>query len=492
MFPLRAPALIPLLALAGLPALETPLIIPGEDDGEVAIVHPGLGTLTLYQVQDQLLTRKGSVNFKAELGFLGSFIFTERLGVPWTMLRSGATNTKPEVLGLLEGKPTAEERREGLKSLRERAVECEDAFWAAERPYDGVVRAAFGRQYLMLAVQASHSLVMYETVGEGWKLASFRNYGPELLIPLALNSEPSPKELRDNLVDKATNEEQKKIFEHAFDGIGALPGGPTPASVAWLGVAPNESFVLVDSANTRICLYQMTGKDLKLQSVRNYSVEMKIPGLIGEGIHDEPGQRDLLAAYQRDANRMKRAKDYGIAIDRENIIALVGQQQSGKLSPLEVAVQGERLIIDLQSQRLLMTYDLRGGDTITLISVRDYTIDVGLALLDQKFRDMANATKARDSARQLASAKSYKSALLMIRLALKLDPMLVKEIEADAAFRDLKKQADWLPIIDEAHKEVERLVAQAKERKKVVEDLKRKGKDEPEPAGGNEDTAVGR
>jgi hypothetical protein len=371
-------------------------------------------------------------------------------------------------------------------------VECEDAFWAAERPYDGVVRAAFGRQYLMLAVQASHSLVMYETVGEGWKLASFRNYGPELLIPLSLNNEPSPKELRDNLVDKATSEEQKKTFERAFDGIGALPAGPTPSSVAWLGAAPNESFVLVDSANTRICLYQMTGKDLKLQSVRNYSVEMKIPGLIGEGIHDEPGQRDLLAAYQRDATRMKRAKEYGIAIDRENIIALVGQQQSGKLSPLEVAVQGDRLIIDLQSQRLLMTYLLRGGDTISLISVRDYTIDVGLALLDQKFRDMANATKARDSARQLANAKSAKSALLMVRLALKLDPMLVKEIETDNAFRDLKKQADWLAIIDEAHKEVERLVAQAKERRKLVEDLKRKGKDKPEPASGNEESAVGR
>jgi hypothetical protein len=69
----------------------------------------------------------------------------------------------------------------------------------------------------------------------------------------------------------------------------------------------------------------------------------------------------------------------------------------------------------------------------------------------------------------------------MLRLALRLDPLLVEvaQKEEKGIFRDLAKLPDWKPIIDDALRDAQKAIDEAKARAKAVEEA-RKSKNAPE------------
>jgi hypothetical protein len=123
--------------------------------------------------------------------------------------------------------------------------------------------------------------------------------------------------------------------------------------------------------------------------------------------------------------------------------------------------------------------------------VRNYTVDVGLALFDQQFRDRANATEAIRRAKDLVSQKAPNTALSMVRLGLSLDPFLVDAVTKDNAFRDLRKLPEWQPMIDEAVAASQAQSAKAAARRAAAEAGRRTGAeaddgDGPSPRGPSE------
>ena len=131
-------------------ALENSMVMrsPGSGgSGIYAVVNPGTGNMTLYVIEGTNTTRYGSANFLADLTNLEGLPGAKQGELVYSALRLSHPAFKPTPAELLVSvafpdKPSAKEQAAGLKGLRWRATEAEDAFWADVKPYDGVVRGA--------------------------------------------------------------------------------------------------------------------------------------------------------------------------------------------------------------------------------------------------------------------------------------------------------------------------------------------------------------
>lgn len=487
-------------AAAGLSALETPLTL-SSGNGKVVVIDPSLGAISSYEVTQSKSDRLGiggkpGGNFVADAEFLLKRCRDERDGVPFQELRIGSESvgqfgaSKPAYGSifdkgspLLPDKPTRKEAAAGKAALTVRALKSEDAFWKANPSFDGTVRAALSSsgQYLAIALPSLHALMIYQLDSDVATLVAWRNYGPELFVPVGYNTDPDPGSLLSRL--PAEKQKQAKatlgLDDDAKSDNGAAPPPvqadepPTPKSEVWIGPGMQDSFVLVDLPSQRAMLYQMRGKELTLTSVRNLAIDLVLPGLVGGAIQSNPAGEKLFDVFYR--SRKKQLDQFGMDTDIDSLTALVGQSQAkaGKASEFEATVNTAGVaFLNFCKSRVFLSLNTQGGARLQLTAARDYTLDTAISLLDEEINNRVQARQLLADVKQLGGKP--KAALLTLRLCLTLDPRLHKD--AEKAVKSLFKgeqQAEAQALIDEAVKKSDELAKQAEERKKAAEERKK-------------------
>ncbi len=479
---MKAIALAILLAAAGalttLPALETSMVLrqagSNGQAGIYVVVEPGLGTMTLYTVEGTSLVKHGSANFLQDVEFYSKFVIGMRGGTAFTALRTGSANCKPsvdELLAMLPSKPTEEEVKNGLKSYQERARQAEDAFWAADHPYDGVIRGALGATSLMIVVPCMRAILVYDIQKQdvGPQLAAWRNYAAELYVPQVLASSPTPTELLAQL-PADVKAEQKKNIEEAMKALIAGGGALTlKPSDPWIGVGTADRYVIIDPPNQHLMTYEYTGRGLRTASSRSMQIDMLIP----TSMHSDPSEAAELTEYAK--SRKKQLTAAKIIPDIFYFKALVTQKQvaSSKTSDLQANITNDDLMLDFLKLHKLYTYKLQGaGNGLELAAMRDYTLDVGLQLQDSEFQAIVNAQNYFANAKKLFGEHSPTLAFSAFKLALLEYPCLYKDIEKEPALKELKKDADFQPTWDAAMKGCEALMKDRADRNKAAEDAR--------------------
>lgn len=492
------------LCASALAALETPLTLVTAQGNRVVLVDPAYGSISIYEISAdsadrQSGLRKPQANFLADMELRLKSYADEREGVPLQNLRLGQ-GTKPlygeMFTQLMSDKPTRSEALAGKKALRWRSLRAEDAFWKDEVAYDGVVRAAISGsgQQLLLGIPSLHTLLYYRVDGDAVLLCGVRNYGPELFIT-GLNTSPSPKELLQDVLKRISKDREEEarralgIEDEAKPGDAPTPPigegalaaeePPTPKSDLWIGQGgSNESFVVVDTINSRAMLYRCE-KELILSAVRDLKVDLVVPGLVGGSLRSAPASEELIKGFLD--QRKTYIAEYGLPTDRDEILLLVGQRQAkGKPSPFEALSSSAATgitMLNFVDRRVFLTLESKGGQQLNLAAARDYNLDVAVTLMDQEIQDRAYAKALLGNVARLASETKRKSALLTLRQALNLDPRLHKEAETKlkSSFKsDADQQAQYLALLDEATKKAEALAKEAEERKKALEEKKNK------------------
>jgi hypothetical protein len=456
------------LACGSASALETTLVMRAPNSpNQVIEVSPNIGTMTLYDVNDSGTRRASSANFLFHLEFYDKYILDERNGVPYTALRTGSLNCKPTceaTLQMLPKDPTDAEKQKNLPSYQARARASEDAYWLKEHEYDGVIRGAFNSKYVMLCAPSKHALLFYELSGEKMELRAWRNYGVDLLIPQALNSLPTPTDIVSILPAEEKAKLEKEFADRDREAeAGAAQVKETPKSDAWVATGGDNVFVVVDTLNNMIMTYQFTGKSLEVKSVRNIKYDLMIP----TAYKTQDNEQQVFDRFRK--THAKEIQDLiGADIDMPGIKALVGGSVRGDASKtgLQANILDKQVVLDYTESRKLLVYNLEGANnSLEMTSARDYTLDVAMAVMERSFQEKAEAKNVVATAEKFF--KSHKTAMQLLKFALKLDPMLVDSIEKNTRLKnELSKEADWGPMIDDAHKAKEA----ALERMKAVKE----------------------
>lgn len=477
-------------------AVDTPLTL--NYSSKVVVIDPVFGSISVYDVNSSSANRVGlgkpSGNFVNEIErMLKTPIDAKGDGEPVPQLRLGSLNCKPGYgdffrpgNAMLPDKATPSEAAAGKAAVMLRAYKGEDAFWKGKVAYDGVVRAALSSTggYLGLAIPSLHTLMVYKLDSDTASLAAFANWGPTLFIPTGLNTTPDPA----SLVRQLPQDKQKQFADAIGLDDGAKPAGgaapaglgaaaeepPTPKSEVWLGAAPNDAFMVVDTANQRVLLYQFNGKNLTLNAVRNIKPDLLIAGLSGGGWNSAPFGDTLLKQYV--GSRKRQLAEYNLPSDMDGILALVQQHQgasAGKASEFEGAFSGSVAFLNFVKDRAFLAVDASGGQALKAVAARDTTIDIAVGLLDQEINNRIDAANKLPLVFQ--SVGQPKSALLLLRYVLSLDPNLWKP--ADARLKNAFKGEDkteYQAIIDGAKAKAAELAQQAEDRRKAAEDAKKK------------------
>jgi hypothetical protein len=457
-----------LASAAALSALETPLVIQSPlSAGLTIVINPTVGVMTVYKVQDGKLNQRGSANFLSDLSLYQRMIYTESDGQAITYLQTGSTNNDPtngdmvlRVLGSI--KSSRAEKAAGVAPLAVRAIAAEKDFWGKEHPYDGVVRAALSVQYLMLVVPSTRTIMVYDTANEQLALVAWHNYGPELYVPQVLTSTPLPSDIMAKL-PQDVQADRKKQLQDQLEALTAKAeqGIDTKPSEVWIAAGKQERFVVFDSANAHVMSYEFTSKDLKLLSVRNTEVDMLIP----TQYESSPNIQDAYARFKQDKSRQAYLTVNGIT-DYLAFQVYVESKQSGagggggggKVSPLQANVDqttGE-ISLDFTDRRKLVVYRFAGGESqLQLKSFRDYTVDVGIAMLEAEIRDLNAAKMLYDNTKKL---KNPDLQLLTLGSALKLNPPLYKDVEKDSRLvKTLGTLQGYPALIEEATRKAKEL-----------------------------------
>jgi hypothetical protein len=373
-------------------------------------------------------------------------------------------------------KPTAKEAANGLKALRYRATAAEDAFWAEEKAYDGVVRGAMGSQYLLICVPVKHALLAYDCQdrNKGPQLVSWRNYGVDLMIPQVYNSDPAPQAILNALPSDIQQEQKDAIAEQMEalkEGGGSVQLQP---SDPWIASGSGDRWVLVDPPNKHICTYEYSGKTWNLKSSRNLEVDQLIPTSFNSNPDEQRGYTDYINS------RKKQLAAIGITNpDLAYFKALVNQKQveNAKTSEIQADITGDDLVLDFVKLRKIYAYRLNGArNGLEFVSMRDYTLDIGLGLQDVEFRAEANAADAWDVAKKQIAKHDIELGWRTTKFALKLDPNLYKAVEKDSASKKLKALPDWQQTFDEAIKASEEKEKKLADRRKAAEEERERQK----------------
>ncbi len=488
------------LCAGAVAALETPLtLIVGN---RVVVVDPTFGSISLYEATQSKTDRMSGVrqpqaNFISELeSWLKSYL-DEQNGLPIQALRLGR-DTKPTYAEmytkLLPQKPTASEARAGKKALCWRVRDAEDVFWKEELAYDGTVRAALSStgQYLLLGIPSLHILMLYQVDGEAIRLVGLRNYGPELFMT-GLNTTPSPRQLLQDVmktIPKEREEEARALLGIEEEGKDETPAvappalaaeePPTPKSDLWIGAGDRDTFLVVDTLNNKAMLYQAQG--LILAAQRDLKVDLVVPGLVGGSLRSAPASETLIKDFL--TQRKDYIAKYSLPTERDEILLLVDQRKpKGKPSTFEALSEPRAglAMINFVDRHVFLTLDHRGGAALNLVAARDYTLDIAITLLDQEIQDRERAKNMLTEVPKLAGSARRKAAMLTLRQALSLDPALHKDAETKLknTFKsDADLQAQYQALLDEATRKADAQAKQAEDRKKALEEKKKK---KPQP-----------
>ncbi len=191
-----------LAAASAAPALETPLILTPQGtpviNTELLLqVNPGLGLMNYYQSTNQQLMLQTELVLPLRPGDDRETTPTGGEGPRRRGLERAAPGlgqrqrrTPMELLAQFAKDPLRE--FPDLPSPQAAALKAEDAFWSKPHAYDGIVRAAWNLDYVLLAVPSKHVLMFYETNNQKIELKASMNYGPVEMILTGYNTNPQP------------------------------------------------------------------------------------------------------------------------------------------------------------------------------------------------------------------------------------------------------------------------------------------------------------
>jgi hypothetical protein len=456
---LRLPlAIILSLVVAAASATETPLVIHQPIGNLTAIINPSLGVVTLYEIQGNQLTRYSSVSFLNDLEFLEKYYVSETDGNPHSALRDGFNNnpTVKEWMASLPNTLSKKEAEKGMLPYRERAMNTEDEFWdtknAESIKYDGVVRGAIGARMLFLVIPVKRAILVYEIASNKLTLSAYRNYGPELYTPQVWKSSPTPEQILKSLPEDVQEEHKKALAAQMEDpNFGADAQKIIPLDKkgdVWIGAGSAsgfDRFAIIDFANKHIMSYEYSGKNLELKSVRNLEIDLLIP----TGYNCAPDPKRLFEEFRADRERQAFMKEMGYEPDLPMLTEMVNSsaKTDNKTSPYQCNVRGEDITVDFLDHHKVFVYRLQGANnSLELVSARDYTVDVGIALFDNERNNMVHGRTIYAGIKNRVSAKQTTMAMLMLKSALNLNPGLYKEAEKDFK-NDLAKQPEWKDLI---------------------------------------------
>lgn len=483
-------AMLTVLSTAAV-ALETPLIVTAANSDRVATINPVLGTITQYRVatgQNGPISRFGTGNFLADLTTLENHVVDGPADDVFHALRTGTMNVKPppyifieDVLGKIATPKTAQAA--GLVPFNVRARNSEKEFWSKPHPYDGVVRAALGNSYLLVAVPASRTLLLYDMQNENANLVllAATNIGPYLYHPTTSNSEPTVDGLLSKLPQDVQNERKDAIkkqmeaqLERPEQVIDLKP------SDLWVTGTNLDEFVVADLANLKIIALQYRGKDLFVNSIRNMEVDLMVPSAINsppdiQGLYDN-FRRDKTAKAFLDGEEIKDFIDFQVYVDSlQSGGGNAGAAGGAKASPIRVAVRNQDVVFDFTDRRKILAYQFGGDTKVVLKSIRDYTLDAGIDLIAKEIQSRANGVEF------LGLAKSQRSPVLAMRLlqsSLRSNPLLYDAVQKDKRLlKTVEGQPGFAELIEEAAKKVKAMDDARAARIKAAEE-RRKAKDE--------------
>jgi len=458
-------AMLLLVAVTGLSATETPLVMQQIGGEYQIVVNPGTGTATLYRDEINSLRRLDSINFVADILRLQKTIMGERGGKPINALQTGSLTNEPRVedmLLALPNQPTPKETADGVPSYQGRARAGEIEFWTKEPKFDGVVWGAFSSQVLMLVVPSLRTAIFYDVRAPrivqtplGW-----RNYGADCYIPQVYRSVPLPQNLLRQLPPEVQEEFTAALLANAEALAGAANKALTlKASEVWVGAGSNDRFMIIDYANNRVISYDLSTRVIRLSGVRNIEIDLLVPNIF----RASPDSRVVLQEFLQDPTRKAFIDSQGFnPFDLFMLKAIASSTNvaaGGKVSPVHATVTGnrnsDRVMVDFHNARKVVTYALQGtGNQLELGAVRDYTIDSALAALDAQINDRVFARGALAQAQALVANKQKELALTVLASALNYDPGLHKVIEKDANLvKALGPEPAWQTMIDEATKD---------------------------------------
>lgn len=465
-------------------ALETPLIVTAPFGDRMATINPTLGTITQYRVatgQKGELTRFGSGNFLSDLTKLENYVIGERgEGDIMVALRSGTNGVEPSPYVFIQdflGKMAIpkEAAAAGIVPLARRAENSEKEFWSQPHPYDGVVRAALGSNYLLLAVPATRTVMLYDMTNElaNVPLLAATNLGPYLYHPTTSNSEPTvdgllklmPPEIQAERADQLKKQMEAQL-EQQNQTIELKPCD------FWVCGTNLDEFLVADLANLRLISMQYRGKALYVQAIRNMEVDLMVPS----AINSRPDLQELFNRLKNDRNAKPFLQAEGIT-DFLSFQVYVDSAQSsvgggaagagGKSSTIQVTRRDNDVIFDFTDRRKLVSYQFGGDARLWMKSIRDYTVDAGIDLI------AAEIQKRMDGAEFFAQAKLMKKPTLALRLlqsALRSDPYLLQALEKDKRLVKMVSETEgYAAVIEEAAAKVKALDAAREARMKAIE-----------------------
>jgi hypothetical protein len=507
--------LIATACFALLPAVDTSLILTkpaGEgDDGRFVIIDPGSGYMRLYESKRggrgaDALQQRDVANFRIHLDQIQALRFQvdnplakldrgAEKKVVWPLLRMGSLTTIPQYGAMFNYFVNEKQRIQVIKS--------DDAFYAVDPIYDGTVRAALSKNYLLVVVPSHYVMLMYKIIDDEFELVSFRNYRPELYLALpdqpvkpAIDSLPDFNALKAGIRrlggGATVLAERARQFEQELEAMETEEELiPIAKSDPWVKGLIRDRFVVVDPATKRMMVYEVPRADtLGLKSLRNLDLDFRIPswplpnrdlsefdGFVVDQYmarlkrlrEDAPVEAMLkdLEAWAKEARSAGELKHFNadrqaltIALFRSmasaNDAALVGEGAvKSDNEPYDVVTDNqERLVLDLKQERRLLIYFTAGNNNrIELVSARDYTIDTGVGTYDYLVKRKQDAVKILKTRIMKEIRRRDLADLNMTNIAyvLTLAPELVDEIEKERRITTtLSDHPDWQPTIEKA------------------------------------------
>lgn len=469
--------------------LETPLVVVS--GGNIATINAGSGQIAIYELRDNVNTRKSVKNFLVDLQMLEARV-TQVGDQTYSLVRTGWGPAKdaypkptPEevIQGLFRKDPTPEQKKSGRAADQELVRKAEDEFWSKDHPYDGVVRGAFSGSMLMVVVPAKRAVLFYRSDNEQIKLLNAYNYSPALYVQLAYKSIPNPLELAKSRELDLTKEQQEELINQfkSQDENAAIQAGP---SDVWC-CAAGSYFVLVDSANRRVLTFEDKSKNVELRSARNISVDLMIP--VGYGTTPDAARAaSELTSKSKEVVAM--LAEWGVKpFDQHTLKALVAMAQAGegarKSESLQANCTGSQVVLDFTAQRKLLTYLINGpGNALQLVSARDYSFDIAIDMLASRANARVEAAEGFKAIEAMAGKGQGEQALARLKTELKFVPTLVDAAHKSAALKKLagKDKDAFEALLAQGDKDKEAFLAQVKsaveaaaaEREKAKKDKK--------------------
>lgn len=503
-----AQILFPLCLLAAaalapsLTALDTPLVIRSPDGRLTGVVSPTQGTMQIYEIAGERLTKRASANWRADLQFLETVPPTKE-HLDWTRLRLGspAVNRPNYAQFFDEVYPELDRRRrpgrddDELLPFKERAWNTEETFWADPPDYDGKISAAMissGGQNaaVMIVVPSLYTILMYWVEGYNIRFMGSRNYRTDLYIPQVWNSFPTPQQILEALPADIQADHREQV-ENQIENLGEMAGEVLPISPSEVWVTSvrrnnTDVFVLLDHANNRLMTYTFqfggrAGGILSLKGVRNTQVDLLIPS----SYKSDPPIAGIVQQHNRNLDKLGMPPVTPTILRKLAQLRSVEAQES---SDIQANTDREgRIFLDFPKSRKLMIYDPFGrGDFLELESMRDYTLEVGIGIQMKEARFRALSFQMLEEANDIASRKRTEDVKKLLKTALEWNPHLYEALEGREgrkATRYLKDDAEFQAMMEEAATEAKRLedewealVKAAEEEDRRREELRRQNR----------------